>query len=105
MIDSDSAEFKTVVTEFVRTIKTLDTALNAYYEAVAALENSQFQAAAPFLKETYARLVKSQPLHERMDQRYRSLLEKWDRASSQSDFLTVFVSWLQAWQLEQPKQN
>ncbi|SRR6266481_288334 len=103
-MDSNSAEFNTVVAEFVRTIKTMDTALYAYRMAFAALEQS-FPDAANQVRFVTTKSLTDPHLAALMHHKYDATLAKWEQVAPQSDFLTVFVSWLQEFRLETPKQS
>ena len=104
MIDSNSSEFKTVVAEFVRAIKTMDTALYSYHMAFASLEQA-FPDAANQVRFVTTESLKDPHLSALMRHKYDATLAKWEQLAPQSDFLTVFVSLLQAFQLETPKQS
>jgi len=103
-MESNSPEFKTVINAFVGTIKEMDTAMYAYYMAFAALEQS-FPEAAHQVRFVINESVNDPNVAAVMHRKYDATLARWEQLAPQSDFLTVFVSWLQEFRLETPKQS
>jgi hypothetical protein len=105
MLDTDSAEFKDLLAAWVHALKVLDTKLKAHILAITVLQNSPFQAAAPFLIDAVGRSEKSPDLIADMNHKYDSALQKWEQLSPLDDFPAILASWLRKYQLEIPKQT
>jgi hypothetical protein len=105
MLDTNSPEFKDLLAAWVHALKVLDTKLHAHILAIAALQNSPFEAAAPFLIDAVGRYQKSPDLIADLSRKYDSSLQKWEQLSPLDDFSAVLASWLREYQLEIPKQT
>ncbi len=105
MIDMDSPAFKDLLAAWFQALKTQDTQLNAYYMAVAALENSPpYNAAVPFFKDALARSLESKSLAADMTRKYDSAQQKWEQLVLQYDFQEAFATWLREYR-QKPEQS
>ncbi len=104
-MNTDFPEFPDLLAAWLEALKTMDTKLNAYYMAVAALQNSQFAVAVPFFEEAVTRSQNDAGLAADMNRKYDSFRQKWEQLTQQSDFSEALASWLREFRLETPKQN
>ena len=104
MIDSSSPEFRAVLDAWLGALKVLDTKLNAFYMAVASLENDkQLAPAASHFKDVLLRCQESPKLATDMNHKYSEFLLKWEQLAQQSDFSEALASWLQEFRLKTPE--
>jgi hypothetical protein len=104
-IDTDSEEFKNLLTAWIHALKVMDTRLNAYYAAVGALENPKFRDAATYFKEAVARSEKNPALANEMNHKYDSALRKLGEILQQEHWPEALAAWLREYQIEKPEQT
>jgi hypothetical protein len=103
-MDVNSAEFNDLLAAWIDALKVMDTKLNAYYAAVAALENNaKYPDAATLFKQTLGNAEKSPGLMAEMNEKYRLGLQRLRELSSGSDPAEAVSAWLREYQLEKPK--
>jgi len=99
MVTPNSPEFTDVLAAWIDALKVMDTKLNAYYTAVASLENSEFAAAAPFFKDAVLRAQEDPRLVGEMTHKYDLALRKLRQLIQQSGSVEALSSWLREYRV------
>jgi hypothetical protein len=103
-IDTDSPEFKDLLAAWVDALKVMDTKLNVYCSAVAALENNaKYSDAATYFKQVLGNAEDDPLLRGEMDEKYRLALRRLGELSSGSHPAEAVSAWLQEYRIEKPK--
>lgn len=103
-MDINSTEFSDLLAAWVNALKVMDTKLNAYYSAVASLENSaKYPGAAAYFKEALFKAEKNPALLAEMTEKYRLGLQKLHELSFGSHPAEAVSAWLREYRLEKPR--
>jgi hypothetical protein len=102
-MDVNSAEFNDLLVAWTDALKVLDTKLNAYYSAIAALENNaKYPGAGAHFKEALTEAEKNPNLAPEMNEKYRLGLLQLRELSSGSRPAEAVRSWFSKFQQTQP---
>jgi hypothetical protein len=103
-MDAGSTEFNDLLAAWVDALKVMDTKLNAYYSAVASLENNtSYPGAATHFKQTLSEVERNPDLAAEMTEKYRLAMLRLRELSSGSHPVEAVAAWLREYQLEKPK--
>ena len=98
-MDINSTELNDLLVAWADALKVLDTKLNAYYSAVAALENNaKYPGAGAHFKEALAGAEKNPNLTAEMNEKYRLGLLQLRELSSGSHPAEAVRSWFSKFQ-------
>jgi len=104
LIDTDSKEFKDLLAAWTDALKVMDTKLNAYYSAIASLENNlKYPGAAEHFKQVLFKAEENPALAVQMTEKYRLGLLQLHELSSGLHPAEAVRSWFSKFQQTHPQ--